>query len=732
MKLTFGLILVGGLTAALPARGELELSALFGDHMVFQRGAALPIWGTAKAGTQVAIEFAGRTRTVTADTHGNWIARLDSLPADPNPRELAVTAGKESLRRRDILVGDVWLCAGGLETARRIASLPDAATVTADKTGAPLLRVFTVEVNTARELQNDLKGRWQTADAPTALPAQACFLGRSLAADLGVPVGIIVAAVGYPGQPIESWMDRQALGVLPAAKPILEYYASDEWKKRTEGAYEERLKAWMELCQRLPLNPPPKPQPNDAKTLPAQEPGAVWNAMVAPLARLAIRGVVWDHGEDEGSRQRATQYGQLLPGLIASWRQAFEKPALPFVLVQLRPRHDAVPHGSDGRLAAELRDAQRSATVAAGVPLVVTIDLGNNPHPRAVCPRIAEVILAKVYRMEGIATDGPEPAGVETAGNKVMIRFRNAQGGLVAKGGKPQGFAIASSLFRWVWADAQIQGDTIVVSAPTVDKPQGVRYAYQDLPEQGANLYNAAGCPAAPFRTDDHLTCTGGVVKPGARLVYNPRVDLGIENPRLPRILIIGDSISGHYLDGVRQRMRDRANVIGESSMQKNTWASMGPRFYRADWAARGDELQKFLAERGPFAIVHFNNGIHNFARAQPGDEVPYAEQLRKVVATIRRSGAVCLFANSTGTLGDNRIPTAPHYLTNCRAFNAAAEAVMRDLGVPVTDLHGLLQPRIAEFIGADLIHTTPVADAMMADAIAVRLNETLDKLRAR
>ena len=118
------------------------------------------------------------------------------------------------------------------------------------------------------------------------------------------------------------------------------------------------------------------------------------------------------------------------------------------------------------------------------------------------------------------------------------------------------------------------------------------------------------------------------------------------------------------------------------------------------------------------------------FSGAQPGDEKPYAEKLRQVVATIRESGAVCLFANSTGTVADNTIPRSPRYLTNCRAFNAAAEAVMKELNVPVTDIHGLIQPRIKELISADLIHTNKEADEMMADLIAKRLTETLATMK--
>jgi lysophospholipase L1-like esterase len=178
--------------------------------------------------------------------------------------------------------------------------------------------------------------------------------------------------------------------------------------------------------------------------------------------------------------------------------------------------------------------------------------------------------------------------------------------------------------------------------------------------------------------------------------------------------------------------MQGKANIIGESSMNKGTWASMTPNFYRSDMASKGDDLKNFLAERGPFDIVHFNNGIHNFASAKSGAEKPYAEQLRSIVATIRESGAVCLFANSTGTIGDNMIARFPNYLSNCQRFNAAAEALMKELNVPVTDIYGLMQPRIEELISTDLIHPKPEAKPLMAALIAEQLYETLGTLPTR
>lgn len=722
------MMLVGTGSAA-----ELKLASVFADRMVLQRDQPVSIWGLAASSEQVTVEFAGQKKTAAADAQGNWLVKLDPLPASAESRELVVRAAT-IVKIKDVLVGDVWLCAGGLHVANRLENLlpnvAEAREAAKSESAEPRLRLFGAKLKTARDLQSDVGGSWMTAaGSMQSLPADGYYIGRKLVAELGVPVGIVSVAMAWPGQPIETWMSRETLSANPAAKPILDYYASDAWKMRTFGTYEERMKAWMDYCQKLPLNPPPKPQPNDTDALARQEPSVVWNAMVAPLSRLTIKGVIWDHGEDDGSQQRATQYGQLLPSLIASWRQAFGNPALPFVVVQVRP---VTPHLTDSRTVAELRDAQREAAAAANAALAVLIDLPQNPHHREVGPRIANTILAKVYKKEGVVSDGPEFVRAETVGSKVILHFRNTQGGLIAKGGQLKGFAIAASLFRWVWADAVIKGDTVEVTAPTVDKPDGVRYAYQDLPEQGATLCNGARCPAAPFRTDTHLTVTGKAVDPAARrLGYNARCDLGIEDPRLPRILIIGDSISGHYINPVREGMRVRANVIGESSMRTNGWASMQPDFYRSDWASRGDNLKKFLKARGPFQIVHFNNGIHNFFSAKPGDEVPYAEQLRKVVATIREAGALPIFANSTGTIGDNALAKSPNYLTNCKAFNAAAEKVMAELNVPVTDIFGATQPRIKELISQDLIHLNAAADPIMAGAIIARLNEALDKLQS-
>lgn len=704
---------------------ELKLASVFAANAVLQRDQPASVWGWADANARITVEFSGQKKETTADASGKWSVQLAALVANAAPASLTVSAPPaKPLTIGGLVVGDVFLCAGGNEVNRRATdadALPDDPTL-------PPVRVFMITTATARAPQADAKGRWLPATSTTfkSLPAQAWHLGRTLAGENKVPVGVITVSASYP---VETWMSRETLAETPEAAKLVAYFASDTWKMSTVGTYEERVKAWMEYCQKLPLNPPPKPKPEDVDTLAKQEPAAVWNGSIAPLAPLALRGIVWDGGEDWASQNRAFQHGQLLPAMIADWRRAFNAAALPFIIVQLRPHRYAVPFGIDGRLAAELRDAQRAAAAKAKAGIVTTIDFNADPKPREVSARIADAI-------QGRDNSGPVLASAETQGDKIVLHFTNTRGGLKARGGELKGFAIASSIYRWVWADTKIEGDNIIISAPTVPNPQGVRYAYEDLPSHGATLTDGAGHPAASFRTDTHFALTDLNLDPSADVLrYTPRTDFGMEDPRLPRVLIIGDSISGHYLYELRELMRGKANVIGESSMsprsppEKYRWSRLGPRFYRADWASKDDDLKNFLAVQGPFDIVHFNNGIHNFSRANPGDEKPYAEQLRKVVAAIRASGAVCLFANSTGTVADNTIPKSPRYLTNCLAFNAAAEAVMKELNVPVTDIHGLIQPRIKELISSDLIHPKAEASPLMAELIAKRLNETLATL---
>lgn len=319
------LILLAALAMSLPAghvQADVTLAGVFDDRMVVQRDRPLAIWGNATSGKTVTVEFAGQTKSAAADAKGSWRIMLDPLVGAAEGRALVAHAGagNTAADRRvvnDVVVGDVWLLAGGATCGRMVMHQPNADA--AAKEFAPaafgLVRTAVVPQKTAAERVADVKLSWNAIGGgdPTRIPAEAALLAKAIADETRVPVGIVV--ISNP-KPVECWMSRDALAAAPDAKPILDFYAGDVWKAIKTGTYEERMKAWLDYNQKLPLNPLPKPKPDDDTTLPQMEPASVWNAMVAPLTPMSIHGVVWHHGEDWQTQNRAVHQGKLLAELI--------------------------------------------------------------------------------------------------------------------------------------------------------------------------------------------------------------------------------------------------------------------------------------------------------------------------------------------------------------------------------------------------------------------------------
>ena len=193
----------------------------------------------------------------------------------------------------------------------------------------------------------------------------------------------------------------------------------------------------------------------------------LYNGMIAPIVSYPFRGVIWYQGE--GNALRAMQYRRLLPDLIDSWRSASHQPDMQFLIVQL-PNHGAVPVQPAESAWAELREAQLlTAKQHPGVGLAVTIDVGDpkdlHPHRKAeVGERLALWALGATYH-KPIVYSGPLYQSMAVEGNAIRIRFRNIEGGLIAKGDRVlRGFAIAGADRRFHWASAEIQGNSVVVS----------------------------------------------------------------------------------------------------------------------------------------------------------------------------------------------------------------------------------------------------------------------------
>ena len=231
---------------------------------------------------------------------------------------------------------------------------------------------------------------------------------------------------------------------------------------------------------------------------------SLYEGMITPLLPYQFRGALWYQGESNAGR--AHQYRKLLPAMIQNWRDASHQKDLRFLIVQL-PNHGAIPDHPSESAWSELREAElMTAQLVPNTGLAVTIDVGDplNLHPprkKEVGERLALWALGTTYK-QPIVYSGPLYESMKIQGSEVRLRFSHIGSGLESRGDAAlQGFAVAGADRTFHWADARIDGDTVVVSSPDVANPAAVRYAWGDSPR--CNLVNKDGLPASPFRTDD-------------------------------------------------------------------------------------------------------------------------------------------------------------------------------------------------------------------------------------
>lgn len=286
---------------------------------------------------------------------------------------------------------------------------------------------------------------------------------------------------------------------MPAQLRIAPAGDSDAKPVSLAGTWQMRDSATMAQLG-SPPSPPDSGNPNVTTVL--------YNGMIAPLLPYAIKGAIWYQGESNADR--AWQYRRLLPAMITDWRKRFGVGDFPFYIVQLAAFQPTSPQPRENNWA-ELREAQAlTAKTLRNAGLAVAIDIGDaaDIHPKDkknVGHRLALAAQAQTYGKK-IDYSGPWYRSMKVKGDKVTLKFDHVDSGLVAKGGKLTGFAIAGEDKKFVWADAVIEGNTVVVTSPQVAKPVAVRYAWDINPV--CNLYNQAGLPAVPFRTDNWKAIT--------------------------------------------------------------------------------------------------------------------------------------------------------------------------------------------------------------------------------
>lgn len=473
------MLLLLAMTAAFAADpGKPFLAPLFTSNMVWQRDVMAPIWGWTTPGVTITVRMLNKTATATADVDGKWLAKLGPFKAG-GPYTLTVS-GPETVTLQNVLVGDVWLCSGQSNMEMGILLANNGAEEAAKATDGNI-RLFFVPKVLQLTPQQTVSGQWDVCSPATVakggwggFSAAAYFFGRQLRQDINVPIGLIDSSWG--GTPAEAWTSGEKLQQeLPEFLPRLQ--AVDT--------------AAIEFA---------------GKPVPAQfgtgTPGVLYNGMIAPLLPFAIKGAIWYQGESNAGAWM--QYRILLPAMISDWRARFGVGDFPFLIVSIANymAKDAQPADPDW---ARLREAQFLTTQK--LPkcgLAITIDIGDTSdiHPKnkqEVGRRLALPAEALAYGKK-LEYSGPVYSKMTVSGNTIRLSFDHLGGGLVMKGEKLLGFAIAGADHKYVWATAVIDGNTVVVSASGIANPVDVRYDWGNNPD--GNLYNKAGLPTVPFRTD--------------------------------------------------------------------------------------------------------------------------------------------------------------------------------------------------------------------------------------
>jgi sialate O-acetylesterase len=485
------------------ARAEVRLHNLFTDHMVLQRGTRTPVWGWADDGEKVTVEYRD-AKVSTVARNGKWMVKLGKMDAEA-PGSLRVHGDKDGKHSTvvvsDVVVGEVWV-ASGQSNMEWPLSRSFEPTNDIEKSANSQIRLFTVPKLKLNQPTNNVNGKWQLC-GPESVPgfsAVAYYFARDLQKTLGVPVGVIHTSWG--GSPAEVWIREEIMAQDKEYKrDILDSYnASAERAKTAIAQWEKEAAAAKQAGQQFT-----KRRPGGA-----WKPAELYNGMIANIIPYGIKGAIWYQGESNAGR--AWQYRRLFADMIENWRSDWDRD-FTFLEVQLAPYDmsrkrsiEEITAAPGDSAWAELREAQWFATEKLKkVGMAVITDVGDKDdiHPTKKAPVGARLALLarRIAYGEELVASGPEFDGVKFKEGKAILSFDDVGSGLEARGGALTGFAIAGADKKFVWADAKIEGDKVVVSSPKVPKPIAVRYGWSDFPV--VNLFNKEGLPASPFRTDD-------------------------------------------------------------------------------------------------------------------------------------------------------------------------------------------------------------------------------------
>lgn len=467
---------------------DLKLGSLFQEHMVLQRNMPINIWGQSLPNKLVKVALGNKMVSVFSDENGNWKVVLPKLKAG-GPFKFSVISEKEQINFTDVLIGEVWVCAGQSNMVMPHLNIPEIHKLDALSKN---IRTFEVPRTASFTKEKDIeKGVWALANPSAAVAFSFSYF---LQKNAGVPVGIILTSWGSSS--LEGWLPKDLTKDLPHFKTMMENFEADQPKKQRITSI---------------LNSKGERKRKDDIFLRIQ-PNVIYNAMLNPLIPYTCRGLVWYQGEaNSGTKKGMFQYRETFPLWVAYLRKQWQQSPLEFVVVALpsfigktnkKPRFNAENPTEDSW--AWMRESQYSFDEIKNVQVVNTIDLGEafNIHPKDKLPvgERAALLAEKATFNNKVVANGPIFKNYKVRKNEIIIKFSDAKGLRTIDGTSPRGFWISDKNQKWHQATAIIKGKKVIVKTEDIESPMHVRYAFSAKPN--VNLVNKAGLPTRPFRTD--------------------------------------------------------------------------------------------------------------------------------------------------------------------------------------------------------------------------------------
>jgi len=504
--------------------------------MVLQRDKPVRVWGWAEKSGDVTVTFSGQQKTSTAGPEGKWLVTLDPMAANASDQSLRIVSGETSLTYENVLVGDVWICGGQSNMEWPLRNSRDA-DIEIPGARYPAIRFIRIEPEGAPEPRANFpaengSGVWQVC-APDTIgncSGVAYFFGQRLHRRLDVPIGLINAAWG--GTMAQHWVSRDTLETLPTVQPYLEEYEKKrlDWKNggAEEGAarrYTADLEKWEALAAGAKAQgekaPGGKPNPTSYRD-PAQGriPAGPFNAMIMPIAGLAVRGALFYQGENNSFGDTWIPFRETFPAVISDWRKIFQDEKLPFGLIQIAGWSTRRSMSYDMNHHTNVIREQQFLTWRStpNTGLIVSFDANSNDsiHPSRKYPvgdRAARWALSTVHGItdatrpqEPLQWHGPVYQSMQIKEGRILIDFqKEGSEGLRFDQTDARGFYLAGADQIFHHASARVVGSRgkppgVEVWCDAVADPVAVRYAWSNLPL--GTLMNGKELPAYPFRTD--------------------------------------------------------------------------------------------------------------------------------------------------------------------------------------------------------------------------------------